>query len=451
MSDLPATTVSSFLSVLRTLPVWLLAGLALAGYAVLFTPTVGGIDLATFRTEWGIWVWIGALTFSILAVVRSIDASVNSYLARRRAGDRRALRLVPLQRECWWHLAKQRDDSFVSQISLHIEAANVTDRPVRIVKARLVRSAGGNLMQSSVLLPQAGSPYHSERHAVPPHGTATASLHMMVRGALAPQGRPLRAGIVLTDQFGDEYQVKKISVPSHDRPLPRQPWTTRLISGLRRLAKFREARRPGPDNALPPPSEWQHGGKFENVDLILNEERRNYAANGRGRGGLGSLDVTLQSEPNSGWTKGGTVPALLWEMDRAKTIESPNATRLLKSHAALDDAGKIALEQYLLSHLHKGSAYADVAYFIFFALHRMGQTVPALEAARSRLSGDKVFGYSNVLGTLSAIVSHEHAAIDPGLYPQIVNALAGDPEYNFRLIEKINLARIQQLDRDRMG
>lgn len=53
-----------------------------------------------------------------------------------------------------------------------------------------------------------------------------------------------------------------------------------------------------------------------------------------------------------------------------------------------------------------------------------------------------VFG---VHGT-SAIVSHEHFDMDTGLLAQILEALAGDTEHNFRLTEKINLARLQQLN-----
>jgi hypothetical protein len=175
-----------------------------------------------------------------------------------------------------------------------------------------------------------------------------------------------------------------------------------------------------------PPAEWQHGGKFQKVDFILNEERRNYAANGRIRGGLGSLNVTLQSEPNSGWTEVGSVPSLLWDKRKAKHIESPNASRLIKLHAALSDAEKDDLERYLLS--------------------RMGQTIAGLQTARLHLAGDKVYGYSNLLGTLSAIVSHEHFQIERDLYPLMLEALAGDTENDFRLTEKINLARLQHLD-----
>jgi len=146
-------------------------------------------------------------------------------------------------------------------------------------------------------------------------------------------------------------------------------------------------------------------------------------------------------------TQVGTVPSLLWDRAQVQPVESPNAALLLRLHAGLDDAGKRGLEGYLLSHLHRQSPYAIVGYFIFFTLHRAGRTVDALRAARARLAGDKVYAYSNVLGTLSALVSREHFAIDPALYPQILDALDGDTEHNFRLPEKINLARLQQFDR----
>jgi len=107
MADVPARAIISFLSVLRTLPVWLLLGFALAGYAIIFAPGFGGIDPKGFRTEWGIWLWIEAIGFSILTVTRAIDASISAYLEHQRNKmDRRALRLVPRHQQCWWHLAR---------------------------------------------------------------------------------------------------------------------------------------------------------------------------------------------------------------------------------------------------------------------------------------------------------------------------------------------------------
>jgi hypothetical protein len=49
------------------------------------------------------------------------------------------------------------------------------------------------------------------------------------------------------------------------------------------------------------------------IDIVLAEEKRAYAANGRPRGGLGSMNITLQSVPNHGWTTEGQIPVLLFE------------------------------------------------------------------------------------------------------------------------------------------
>jgi hypothetical protein len=448
MTELPVTAVGPVLSALRTLPVWLLGGAALAGYSILFVPAFDRIDASTFRTQWGAWVWVEAIFFTALTVARLVDIAIAGFLERRKEiGARRSFRLALGQEKSWWHLAKQQDDSYCSQISLHIDATNLTDRPIRFISARLVRPiASGGILNSMVLLPQDGSPYHSDKHAVPPHDTETASVHIMVRGALAEQGKSLRLSIGLTDQLGEEYQLKDLVVQTTNPPLPRLPLIARLGLVLRTLTGTRRAAELPPADGGPVPTIWQHGGKFEQVDLVLIEERRNYAARGRTSGGLGSLNVTLQSEPNHGWTTVGKVPSLLWDEAQATSMESPNAARLIGLHGKLDGAARTEFEEYLVSHLHKRSTYADVGYFIFFVLHRMGRSTDALRAARSNLAGDKVYGYSNVLGTLSAIVSHEHFRFDPNLFPQILEALAGDEESNFRLPEKINLARLQRLD-----
>jgi hypothetical protein len=303
-------------------------------------------------------------------------------------------------------------------------------------------------LHGEVTLPEAGSPYHSARHAVPPHDTVTASLHIMVRGAIARQGHPLRATIGITDQFGEEYRLKGIVIPTHDAPLPKQPFAARITAALKALPGFRSAIESSPEALQTQPTEWQHQGRFDQADFVLNEEKRSYAACGRTRGGLGSLNVGLQSEPDFGATSVGSVPTLLWERERAKAkpIESPNLARLLTIHSALGEADRAGLESYLLSLLRKGSQYADVSYLIFLALHRMGRSIDALRTARLYLAGNRDYAYSNLLGTLSAIVSREHFLIGPDLYAQINEALAGDTEHNFRLNEKINLARLEKLD-----
>jgi hypothetical protein len=446
MSEISTSAISSFLAVLRSLPSWLLAAVALAAYALLFAPSFGGVDPSEFRTQWGVWIWSTAVAFTILALVRALDEGARAWLAYRGAGDRRALRLVPLHGQSFWHVAKQRDDSYNSQIGLQVEAANLTDGPVRIVKVRLSRPRGYDLIHADASLPMAGSPYHDPRHPIPPHGTSTASIHVMMRGELGTQGESLRISLIVTDQFGDEYRLKRIVVPTHDKRRPPSSWRERIRSLTVPFFRMREARNGNADEPKVVLPVWDHDGKFDNVELILREESRSYTANGRERGGLGSLNVTLQSEPGFGWTEVGKVPPLIWKKGQGKVIGSDNLGRLIALHVEADHERKKELEEFLLSHLHKDSRYSAVAYFVFLALHRFGRAIEALQAARVGLAGDKVFGYSNLLGLLAAVVSHEHPELSTELLAAMLRVLGEDAERNFRLAEKINLARVQRLN-----
>jgi hypothetical protein len=222
-----STVAIPLLSGLRQLPVWLLGGLALAGYAVIFAPSFGGIDPAEFRSQWGVWARIWALTFSALTIARGLDIGVKTYSEHRKALEaRRVLRLVrrdhpwPLRRG-WWHLAKQQDGSLVSQISLDLEMTNLSDYPVQITKVRLVRpKPKGEPLTADLSLPVAGSSYYSCEHPILPRSTVEAHLHMLVPGAVTRQGKRIRATFGFTDQFDCEYRLRRVLIPADDPKLP---------------------------------------------------------------------------------------------------------------------------------------------------------------------------------------------------------------------------------------
>jgi len=144
----------------------------------------------------------------------------------------------------------------------------------------------------------------------------------------------------------------------------------------------------------------------------------------------------------------GSIPELIFDKSDSSVISSPNATILLKLYSSLDDKNKKDFVLYLTTNLGKNSSYASIAYFIFFILYRVGETIGALKFARRALSGDSVHGYSNLLGMLSMIVSREYLEIDPKTYENIKLALLGDTENNFQLTEKINLALLKHLEQD---
>ncbi len=409
-------------------PVWskviataIFASLTAVGYYIFGGRQVIKIFL---RYSINIPLWILMLLCLLLLTLLIF---IRSY--KKAANARHVLRFVPLHSQRWWHLAKQPDESFCSQIALDVQVTNISSAPVRIVMVSLIKPKA-KILHAVASLPVPGTHYHSFEQPVPPHRTTRAGIHIMARGKLAAQGSPICITLGFTDQYGQEYKLKNITIETRDKPIPKIKIKERIDSQPHKMP-------------------WTYNPDIESVaicDAILKEEKRNYAAYGRSRGGLGSLNVGLQSEPNYGWTEVGNLPSLLWKKGDGKKISSPNLERLLRTYEALNYTDKDNLCQYLLSQLQKDSLFADVSYFVFLALHRIGRTIDALKTARTYLAGDKVYGYSNLLGTLSAVISHEHFEIEPNLYPQIIQELEGDQEYDFRLKEKINLAILEQLD-----
>src|SRR5882724_10681010 len=90
MSDIGV--VPGLLSVLRSIPLWILVGFAAAGYAGLFVPAFGEADLTDFRRTWGAWLWLDAIAFTVLSIACAIDLAIQGTTARmrrRRRLDRR--------------------------------------------------------------------------------------------------------------------------------------------------------------------------------------------------------------------------------------------------------------------------------------------------------------------------------------------------------------------------
>lgn len=437
---------------LRDSPLWLLLGLSVTAWAALYVvvsfPTLVELDLATFRQTWGVWIGILAGGFSILTVIRAISLGIAALSAHfQKCAVSRILRLVPLPETSFWHLAKQRNGNILTQVHLSCQLSNTTDSPVQIARVRLLQRRA-RTATSHISLPASGSPYHSGSHPVPARGTVVGNFDLMIHGGLARQGRHLRLSLGVIDQFGEEYKLRKLLIKTMDEKLRAPSLRERLnrckTTGRKFLAWW------GLVSAPPLPAQpimpwgYEEGAAYlDAARAILHEEKRNYAARGRLHGKLGSLNIGLQSEPNAGWTKEGEVPQLLWSKDKATIIASDNLQRLLDLRNSLGQDEQVNLETFLLSQLQQPSEFADVAYFTFLALHRAGRTVDALKTAQICLKGDKVFGYSNILGTLSALFSHEYFHISKELYPAFLAILDGDDEPAFQLREKINLASLQ--------
>ncbi len=174
------------------------------------------------------------------------------------------------------------------------------------------------------------------------------------------------------------------------------------------------------------------------IDIVLNEEKRAYSLRSR----LGSFSVGI---PNGGWRKEGEVPNLLVIPANLDAIQSPNATVLLKLYSSLKTGDKESFKSIFLSYLSKDLPYAQLAYLIFFVLHRVGETMKAVEYAKLNLKGN--LGFYNMLAILSQIVTYEHSYMGKDLLQLIKNAMESEDE-TFQLFEKINSAEVELLKKE---
>lgn len=189
-------------------------------------------------------------------------------------------------------------------------------------------------------------------------------------------------------------------------------------------------------------------GLQQKIDIILNEEKRAYQSNGRRGGHLGSFNVDIGDGWFDAYPKAGSYPKLLVIPANLDGIQSPQASLLLKLYSSINSEEKKSFQDILTGYLSKDSPYFDVAYLIFFVLHRTGATIKAITEARAKLKGDSSHGFSNLLAMLAKIIVYEHSYIDGKLYQEIKKSMEGESEHNFRLFEKINSAELELLKRD---
>lgn len=180
---------------------------------------------------------------------------------------------------------------------------------------------------------------------------------------------------------------------------------------------------------------------IDKINIILNDEQTAYAANGRRRGGLGTFNIGIGG---AGW-RDGSVPQFIEDTSSLEAIHSKNAIILLKLYATLSNSEKIEFHKTLISYLSKQSLYHDVAYLIFFVLHRTGNTIEAIQNAQKYLKGDPNYGFSNMLGVLSRIVQYEYGFISQNLLEEIKKILSNEDEHNFQLLQRINSAQLAHI------
>jgi hypothetical protein len=196
---------SHFLATLRTLPMWVLAGMTLVCLGLLYAPQFGGINPGEFRAASGPYLWAGCIAFGLLGAARASDLMISRVLAKRER--ERKVFLVAVEGQGWWGATRQPDGTYVTQIRASLTATNLMSGSLVIVNARLVRPGRSHEVLQTMALVSSLRGY-SSRNVIPGERMGDLSVTILLRGTWQRAGRPVRATIGVMDQYGSEHRVK---------------------------------------------------------------------------------------------------------------------------------------------------------------------------------------------------------------------------------------------------
>ena len=178
----------------KNLPLRFLTGLALAGSLILALPHLSGMDLGTLSREWLPYVWATTIV-AWCCTLTSVVAKLWSQWATHPA-----YYFQPLPVLCWWHNITQQSGEVHSQLCADIMVSNLSDKPLRVVAARLAspRIPYEETTHASVSLFPLDGGFASHLAQIAPHGTDRIRVEIMARRLVGKPRKVLRTKMMLT-------------------------------------------------------------------------------------------------------------------------------------------------------------------------------------------------------------------------------------------------------------
>lgn len=150
---------------------------------------LGGIGLLAFFKF--IWAWLKR----------------GAQILHRAASSapRDCLRIVPFpDRDYWWHQGTSGGKPAM-QIGGRWHVTNVEEVPVRLFRARIVRPS----VDAFLLIQEPNGAIPGD-YPILPGRTSTVHVHTFIEPMPCEAGEDFRADLVLTDQFGNDYRLRKV-------------------------------------------------------------------------------------------------------------------------------------------------------------------------------------------------------------------------------------------------
>jgi hypothetical protein len=420
-----AGATAKTLEVLKDLPLWLLAGLAISAAVLVKVPSL--------PTSARPWVIIAGVVFGVLTAVRGAALLVEWMRSWKKGREeRKRFHLTADPQQNFWSSAKQGDGSIVTQVVTRLAVKNLTDEPIGLAHVRLLKpKIPGEIVHEDVSVRAVGSNLYGTAaqsgHVIPPRTFLPASASVLVRGVPRWKlGSEVDVKIAITDDEGHQQRLQlKMRVLSASATVPARP-AIEMVSSLSNPVE-------------------------KEVATVLQAELSRYEKCGRRVGGLGSVHFALNGMDivgvgNDGWNSNSATNQSISDNPDTCEIRSDNVEALMAFYERLSLAEKDQFAAALLARMDKG-AYLAVSYFIVLVLWRIGRLREALEAAKSKLPQGEigVFGLSNVPMLLNGLLRNRYPEFTNEMLDDIERFLDGLNEHPFQIPEKLAAIRTARL------
>lgn len=202
------------LNALRNIPFWLLLGLAVASFGLLFFPGLGSVDPAHVRKIWGGYFWCAAILFSTLAVAKAV-AQIAEFAKSKSTTP--SLAIVPVRPRCAWRTV-ETEKGFYTQLELLLRVTNLRSEQTRLLDFQVVsprkwRSARTTNLYVSDVTEDSYDPMR----VVQSRQTASVSCSFLIEGTYGKSGKSLTAVVAICDQFGSKTKHSVVFQPPASR------------------------------------------------------------------------------------------------------------------------------------------------------------------------------------------------------------------------------------------
>lgn len=178
------------------------------------------------------------------------------------------------------------------------------------------------------------------------------------------------------------------------------------------------------------------------VVAVLKNEVEQYKARGRREGRLGTVEWPKGAIE---WRGADEKIKFLFETSNAGNVTSEHIAALLDLYKSSSQKNKKVIIRVLLDRIDKKSEYRNVGYLIIFFLFEIDHLEAGLDAALTKLKGDKVNAFGDVLRMLDFLLAFRYEDFKESQLDATEAFVYSTKEHTFRIKERINAIRVRKM------